>query len=63
MFDPGQAPANGRKSVTITNWAAVCIEGMNGNDGIARFAGYSGFMAGSTSGGSGSIAKVVRLVG
>jgi len=66
MLAPPDAPNNGRKSVSIMNWAGVFVEGMggeNGEDVLGRFAGYSGLTAsGGGAGGSGALLKVIRLV-
>lgn len=63
MMAPPDAPANGRKDVPIMNWAGIFVEGMQGNDVIVRFAGYSGvnpipFDQDHTVG----LPKVIRLV-
>lgn len=63
MLAPPDAPANGRRNVPIMNWAGLFVEGMQGNDVIVRFAGYSGFGVASTNpGGAGALPKVIRLV-
>jgi len=41
MFDPTAAPDPGRQPVTITNFSGVFVEGVQGNDVIAIFAGYT----------------------
>lgn len=63
MMAPPDAPGNGRKTVPIMNWAGVFLEGMQGNNVVVRFAGYSGFAAVvNGSGGAGALPKVIRLV-
>ena len=57
-------PGAGRKNVTIRNWAGVFLEGMQGNEVVVRFAGYSGVapIAGGPGGGAGALPKIIRLV-
>lgn len=64
MMAPPDAPAKGgRKDVPIMNWAAVFVEGMQGNDVVVRFAGYSGVEPyQNPSGGVTGLPKVIRLV-
>lgn len=63
MMAPPDAPGNGRKTVPIMNWAGVFVAGMQGNDVIVRFAGYSGVspVASNTNNAVG-LPKIIRLV-
>lgn len=64
MMAPYDVPGAGRKNVIIRNWAGLFLEGMEGNNVIVRFAGYSGIapIAGGPPGGSAALPKVLRLV-
>lgn len=63
MMAPPDAPASGRKDVPIVNWAGVFVEGMQGNDVVVRFHGYSGFQPVPIGGNSnGSLNVVIRLI-
>ena len=68
MFDPQTVPASGKAQVTITNFAGVFVDQVQGNDVYVTFAGWSGVgLGGSPSGGGSStappIALAVRLIG
>ncbi|MGD8496670.1 MAG: pilus assembly protein TadG-related protein [Gemmatimonadales bacterium] len=43
LFDPTSGPANGASSFSFTNFAGIFVEGIQGNDVVARWIGYSGF--------------------
>lgn len=63
MFDPTQAPDPGVKPFTFTNFAAVFVDHIQGNDIHAVFLGYGGVSpsgGGSTS--AGPLFKVLRLI-
>lgn len=42
LFDPTAGPANGASSFSFTNFAGIFVEGIQGNDVVARWIGYTG---------------------
>lgn len=64
MFDPGTAPANGKKQVAISNFAGLFVDHIQGNNVHAIFAGYSGVgSGGQPSGGfTPTVLQTPRLV-
>lgn len=63
MAPPDAPPKGGRTEAPIMNWAGVFVEGMQGNDVVVRFAGYSGVspVASNTNNVVG-LPRVIRLV-
>lgn len=62
MFDPTQTPDPGMQPFTLTNYAGIFIQGMQGNDVIGIFLGYSGIGPAGTGSTSGPLIRTIRLV-
>ncbi len=64
MFDPTQVPDPGAKPLQITNFAAVFVEDVQGNQIVGRFLGFTvpSPGSGSTGGSGGGLFTSVRLV-
>jgi len=63
MMDPNDTPANGKKTVPITNFAGVFVDRVQGNDVYVVFAGYTGVIpADDPNGPSTPLPKLLRLV-
>jgi hypothetical protein len=64
MFDPREEPDAGSKPFTFTNFAGVFVEGIQGQDVIARWIGYTGVdpTTYGTDTSAGTLFKVLRLV-
>jgi Flp pilus assembly protein TadG len=42
LFDPTSGPANGASTFAFTNFAGIFVEGIQGNEVVARWIGYTG---------------------
>lgn len=64
LFDPRDAPDAGAKPLTIVNFAGLFVEGIQGNDIVGRFLGYTSVhpAASADSTGAAGLPKVLRLV-
>jgi hypothetical protein len=64
MFDPTDGPDNGAKPFEFSNFAGVFVEGIQGQNVVARWVGYQGLKPASPEGGTsaGSLLKVVQLI-
>jgi len=63
MAPPDAPPKGGRVDVPIMNWAGLFVEGMQGNDVVVRFAGYSGVSpVPANSSNLHGLPKIIRLV-
>jgi len=63
MFDPSNGPGDGAKPFQFTNFAGVFIEGIQGNNIIARWIGYRGLAPAAVGGPTaGPQFKVLQLI-
>jgi hypothetical protein len=64
MFDPTDGPDNGSKPFDLTNFSGVFVEGIQGQDIMARWVGYQGLNPASPEVGTnaGPLFKVVQLI-
>jgi Flp pilus assembly protein TadG len=62
MFSPAEEPGNGMKPFTITNFVAVFIEEVQGNDVYARIVTFSGIDTGGGGGAGNPLFKTVKLI-
>ena len=67
MLDPSTTPASGKTQVTITNFAGVFVDQVQGNNVYVTFAGWSGVglgggAGGGGGGGGGAVAPIVLYV-
>lgn len=67
MLDPSSTPASGKQQVTITNFAGIFVDRVQGNNVYVTFAGWSGVglgggAGGGGGGGGGAVAPIVLYV-